>query len=56
MEKRVAMLVHPDDNVICVIENVEKGEMAYVALTGEGVVANEFIKQGHKICRRLCGR
>ena len=50
--KKVAMLVNKDDNVICAIENIEKGEMAYVALIDEGVVANEFIKQGHKIARR----
>ena len=52
MKQRVAMLVHPDDNVLCAIENIEQGEQAYVALANEGVTANEFIKQGHKIARR----
>ena len=47
-----ALLVHPDDNVLVVVEDTHEGQLATVKLTGEQVRANQFIKQGHKIARR----
>ncbi len=46
--KKLALHVTPDDNVLVALENIEKGEIAS-AKDGTEVVANEFIKQGHKI-------
>ena len=46
--KKLALHVTPDDNVLVALENIEKGDLAS-AKDGTEVVANEFIKQGHKI-------
>ncbi len=44
-----SMLIEVEDNVAVAIEPIEKGESSMVA--GEVIVANEFIKEGHKIAR-----
>jgi len=46
--KKLALHVNPEDNVLVALENIEKGEIAS-AKDGTEVMANEFIKQGHKI-------
>ena len=44
-----SMLIEPHDNVAVAVEPIEAGEATMVG--GEEIVANQFIKEGHKIAR-----
>ena len=44
-----SMLIEKEDNVAVAVEPIEAGEGTMVA--GEVIIANDFIKEGHKIAR-----
>ena len=44
-----SMLIEKEDNVVVAVEPIEAGECTLAA--GEELMANEFIKEGHKIAR-----
>jgi hypothetical protein len=56
-EKR-AILIHPDDNIVVVLEDVTKGEKVRYWDKGEPrlLVAKDSIVKGHKVAIRLIAR